>query len=127
MVRENVEMYLIHLSLHWQNFALTIAEAQLNRQLVDENGVPNSMGDIFDAFDIFFICFFSVELLLNAFANWFRFVSSSTVIMSFVFTLDWCGGGSVSQSKSSRNALLHGICTESKMFSVLFYFRLQVH
>ena len=54
-----------------QNFMLSVAEAQLNAKLVDENGMPNSMGQNIERLDIFFASFFSVELLMNAFAHWF--------------------------------------------------------
>ena len=50
---------------------LSVAEAQLNAKLVDENGMPNSMGQNIERLDIFFASFFSVELLMNAFAHWF--------------------------------------------------------
>ncbi len=55
-----------------QNFVFTVAEAQLNRRLADENGRPTPLGEIFDRFDVFFLCCFSVELLLNIIGHWFR-------------------------------------------------------
>jgi hypothetical protein len=60
-----------HLSLS-QNFALNIAESQLNQRLFDENGSANLAGSIFDKLEILFTCIFTVEVLLKAFAYWCR-------------------------------------------------------
>jgi hypothetical protein len=55
-----------------QNFVFTVAEAQLNRSLADGNNVPTPLGEIFDRFDVIFLCCFSLELLLNIVGHWFR-------------------------------------------------------
>jgi len=62
---------LVASTLIMMNFAFTIAEAQLNKQLLDQNRVPTPLGEIFDCFDIFFLCCFSVELALNLVGHWF--------------------------------------------------------
>ena len=42
--------------------------------LLDENHRPTNVGEVFDSFDLFFLCCFSAELVINALANWFRYI-----------------------------------------------------
>ena len=56
-----------------QNFALTVAEAQLNKKIIDDKRSPTKLGDVFDSFDMFFLVCFALELAINLTANWLRY------------------------------------------------------
>ncbi len=47
-------------------------QAQLNGQLIAGDGSFTDFGLVLDRMDIFFTCIFTAELLLNAYAHWFR-------------------------------------------------------
>ena len=60
-----------------QNFIVNAAQAQLNSQLIANDGSFSSLGRMLDRLDVAFTCVFTVELLINAFAHWFTpFVSN---------------------------------------------------
>ncbi len=56
---------------------LNVAEAQLNRRLLGEDGAPNAAGAVAGRLDTLFTCVFAAELAANAYAHWFwPFVSN---------------------------------------------------
>ncbi len=59
--------------------------SQKNNELTNEDGSLNSDGLILDAVDTFFTSIFTVELLINMFANWFkRFVLDGWNQLDFI-------------------------------------------
>jgi hypothetical protein len=54
-----------------QNFLINVAQAQLNGQLVADDGSFTNAGLFLDRVDIFFTSIFTAELVLNAYAHWF--------------------------------------------------------
>jgi len=84
-------------SLIFMNFALNIAESQLNQRLFGENGSANLIGSIFDKVEILFTCIFTVEVLLKAFAYWCRpffcdscnLIDSAVILLSLVALFGW--------------------------------------
>ena len=58
-----------------QNFALGIAQSQLNPSMQDDSGNPTQLAGLFDLSDHIFIALFTVELAVNMACNlWRRFV-----------------------------------------------------
>ena len=53
-----------------QNFAVNIAEAQLNPQLIGPDGSKTPTALSLDRLDFCFTCIFVAELLVNLYANW---------------------------------------------------------
>jgi hypothetical protein len=54
-----------------QNFVINAAQAQLNGQLLADNGSLSEVGSLLDRLDVAFTCVFAAELIFNAFAHWF--------------------------------------------------------
>ncbi len=54
-----------------QNFFASVTGSQKNGMLTDEDGNLNYEGVILDAIDTFFTSIFTLELVINMFANWF--------------------------------------------------------
>jgi hypothetical protein len=55
-----------------QNFAVNAAEAQIVEQLVNDDGTSSPLGNRLEQLDTFFTIIFTMELLVNAYAHWFR-------------------------------------------------------
>jgi hypothetical protein len=47
-------------------------EAQFGRRLVLQDGSSTRLGDMVDQLNLFFTAYFTLELLINAYANWFH-------------------------------------------------------
>ncbi len=58
--------------LNAQNFAVNATEAQIVDSLANADGTSNELGDRLEQLDTFFTIVFTLELLLNAYANWFQ-------------------------------------------------------
>jgi hypothetical protein len=65
-----------------QNFALNAIEAQIIDEMSNEDGTPSETGVRLDYVDTAFTIIFTLELLVNAYAHWFRF---SGIRISFIF------------------------------------------
>ncbi len=60
-----------------QNFFVSIFEAQYGRNTIKPDGTFTRLGLVIDRINTFFTIYFTVELLINIIANWFRkFVNS---------------------------------------------------
>jgi hypothetical protein len=55
-----------------QNFAVNAAEAQIVEALSNDDGSSTQLGDHLEKLDTFFTIVFTLELLINAYANWFQ-------------------------------------------------------
>ncbi len=55
-----------------QNFAVNAAEAQIVEQLVNDDGTSSPLGNQLEQLDTFFTIIFTMELIVNAYAHWFR-------------------------------------------------------
>ena len=55
-----------------QNFMCTIVEAEFASELTNEDGSPSRIANLLDNLNLLFTVVFTVELAINAFANWFR-------------------------------------------------------
>ena len=53
-----------------QNFVSSIIEAQYGRKFVLQDGSSTRLGEMLDRLNLFFTAYFTVELLINAYANW---------------------------------------------------------
>ncbi len=53
-----------------QNFLSSIVEAQYGRQLVLQDGSSTLLGEMMDNLNLFFTAYFTLELFVNAYANW---------------------------------------------------------
>jgi hypothetical protein len=54
-----------------QNFLVSIFEAQYGRKMVLQDGSSTQMGEVMDALNLVFTIYFTVELAINVYANWF--------------------------------------------------------
>jgi hypothetical protein len=74
----------------YQNFAVNIAEAQLNPELTGPDGTKTTTALYFERMDFFFTCFFVAELLVNLYANWlgrflrngYNIVDAAVIVLS---------------------------------------------
>jgi hypothetical protein len=55
-----------------QNFAVNATEAQIVDLMADAAGGSTQLGDRLEQLDMFFTIVFTMELLVNAYANWFK-------------------------------------------------------
>ena len=55
-----------------QNFVSSILEAQFGRKLLLQDGSSTRLGDMMDNLNLFFTAYFTLELLVNAYANWMQ-------------------------------------------------------
>jgi hypothetical protein len=53
-----------------QNFLASIFEAQYGRKMVLQDGSTTQLGEMMDQMNLFFTAYFTIELFVNAFANW---------------------------------------------------------
>ncbi len=55
-----------------QNFLSSIIEAQFGRKLVLQDGSTTHLGEMMDKLNLFFTAYFTLELFINAYANWIQ-------------------------------------------------------
>jgi hypothetical protein len=55
-----------------QNFLSSIFEAQFGRRLVLQDGSSTRLGEMMDNLNLFFTTYFTLELFVNAYANWLQ-------------------------------------------------------
>ncbi len=55
-----------------QNFLSSIIEAQYGRKLLLQDGSSTQLGSMMDKLNLFFTAYFTLELMINAYANWLQ-------------------------------------------------------
>jgi hypothetical protein len=82
-----------------QNFALNAVEAQIIDEMSNADGSPSDIGIKLDYIDTAFTVVFTIELLINAYAYWFRCPAPRRVLKARFCPLaipgddfpPWCG------------------------------------
>ncbi len=72
----STEIFLNHrfscLIWYEQNFVVNAAEAQIKERLWTDDGALTLLGEQLEDLDMFFTIVFTAELLVNAYAHWFK-------------------------------------------------------
>jgi hypothetical protein len=91
--RKVLGLFLLYDISFAQNFAVSIMDAEYASELVLNDGNTTPFGELDRKLNVFFTIIFTLELIINAYANWFhRFIrsgSSTSVLLKPSATNGW--------------------------------------